>query len=157
MRRAMLTMEELMAMALPRSAAVVDHLHHEGLAAGHVEAVDDALRDAEDEDQGNGDVAGEGKRGEDERLQHGGGLRPDEHLAAVEAVDPDAGEGCEEEGGNLAGKADGAEQHGRSGEAVDEPGGGDAGHPRADEGDALAAERRGGSCDGEGRARCGMR
>ena len=32
--------------------AVVDHLHHEGLAAGHVEAVDDALRDAEDENPG---------------------------------------------------------------------------------------------------------
>ena len=44
------------------------------------------------------------------------------------------------EGGNLAGEADGAQQQRRSGEAIDQPAGGDAGHPGADEGDALAAE-----------------
>ena len=68
------------------------------------------------------------------------GLRPNEKLAAIQAVDPDAGEGGKEESGNLAGETNGAEEHGRSGEPVDKPGGGDAGHPRADEGDALAAE-----------------
>src|SRR5208337_3015396 len=106
--------------------AIVDHLHHERLAAGHVEAVDDALRNAEGQDPGNIDVAGECECGEGERLQHGGCLRPYKDLAAVEAVNPDACEGSNDEGGNLACKAHRTEEHGRSGEAIDEPCGGDA-------------------------------
>jgi len=61
-------------------------------------------------------------------------------MATVEAVDPDAGEGREEKGGDLAAETYGTEEERRSGEAVDQPSGGDAGHPGADEGDALAAD-----------------
>jgi hypothetical protein len=67
-------------------------------------------------------------------------LRPHQHLAAVEPVNPDAGKGREEKCGNLPGKADRAQQQRRAGEAIDQPTGGDARHPGADERDALAAE-----------------
>ena len=117
-----------------------DHLDEEGLAAGHVEGVDEALHHAERDDLVDGDDLGEGERGEDERLDCREDLGPDEEVAAVEAVDEDAGEGREQEGGNLAGEADDAEQQRGAGKAVDEPTGGDAGHPGADERDALAAE-----------------
>ena len=69
-----------------------------------------------------------------------GGLGPDEECAAGKAFDPDAGEGAEEEGDDLSGEADDAEEQRGVGEVVDEPGGGEAGHPVADEGDALAEE-----------------
>ncbi len=48
----MLTMEELMAMALRQVAVVFDHLHHKRLAAGHVECVDQALHHAESQQPG---------------------------------------------------------------------------------------------------------
>ena len=127
-------------MALLQVALVFDHLDHEGLAAGHVEGVDAALHHAQREQQGNGDVAGERQRGQSQRLDHGEGLGPDQHLALVEPVYPHAGEGRQQKGGNLPGKADRAQQQGRAGEPVDQPAGGDARHPRADERDALAAE-----------------
>ena len=60
--------------------------------------------------------------------------------AAVPAVDPDAGEGREQERGNLAGEADVPSSKRGAGEAVDQPDGGDARHPGADERDALSAE-----------------
>ena len=121
-------------------AAVFDHLHQEGLAAGHVEGVDEALHDAEGEDPVDGDACASVSAARASDCSMRERLRPDQQLAAVEAVDPDAGEGREEEGGNLAGEADDAEQQRRAGEPVDQPAGGDAGHPRADERDALAAE-----------------
>ena len=121
-------------------ALVFDHLDHERLAAGHVECVDETLHHAEREDVGDGDAMRERERGKGERLHRGEHLRPDEDLALVQAIDPDAGEGREQEGGNLAHEADDAEQPCGAGEAVDEPAGGDAGHPGADERDALAAE-----------------
>jgi hypothetical protein len=87
-----------------------------------------------------GDDFGEGERGQGEGLNAGEDLGPDKELAAIEAVDKYSGEGREEEGGDLSGEADGAEEQGRAGEPVDEPTGGDAGHPGADERDALAGE-----------------
>ena len=87
-----------------------------------------------------GDAMREREGGERERLQRGERLRPHEHRALVPAVDPDAGEGREQEGRNLAREADDAEQPRGAGEAIDEPTGGDARHPGADERDALAAE-----------------
>ena len=121
-------------------AFVFDHLDEEGLAAGHVEGVDEALQGTEGDDLVDGDDLCEGERGHGKGLNAGEDLGPDEELAAVHAVDDDAGEGREEEGGDLAGEADGAEEKRGAGETVDEPAGGDAGHPGADEGDALAGE-----------------
>ena len=110
------------------------------MAAGHVECVDDALHGTEREDFGDGDAVREREPGKGERLQHGQGLRPDQNFAAVDAINEDAGERSEEKGWNLAGEADGAQQERGFGEPVDKPGRGDARHPGADEGDALAAE-----------------
>ena len=62
----------------------------------------------------------------------------DEDAVLVPAVDPDAGEGGEDEGRELAGESSDAEQPGGVGEAEDEPRGGEARHPGADDGDALA-------------------
>ncbi len=82
----------------------------------------------------------QGERGESERLDGGGGLRGYEKLAAIEALDPDAGERAEEERDDLSGEADDAKQKRRVGEAIDEPACGEARHPGADHGDALAEE-----------------
>ena len=57
MRRAILTMEEFRAMALPRSSFVFDHLDEERLSAGHVERVDEALKCGEGDNFRNVDVA----------------------------------------------------------------------------------------------------
>ena len=56
--------------------AVLDHLDHEGLTAGHVEGVDDALESAEGKNFADGDAIGEGEPREGERLKHGEGLGP---------------------------------------------------------------------------------
>ncbi len=120
--------------------AVADHLDHEGLAARHVKGIDDALHHAEGEDFANGDAVVEREPGERERLHHGKGLCPKKDFATVNAVDEDASEGREEEGGNLAGEANGAQKERGFRESIDEPRGGDAGHPGADERDALATE-----------------
>ena len=74
----------------------------------------------------------EAEAGQRQRLDHGERLRPDEHLAAVKAVDPDTGNGSEDKGGNLTGEGHGAEQEGGAGEPVDEPTGGHPRHPSAD-------------------------
>ncbi len=97
-------------------------------------------QDAETDDLVNGDDFGEGERGEGEGLNRGEDLSPDEEVAAIETVDEDAGEGGEEEGGDLSGKAYDTEEKCGAGEAIDEPTGGDAGHPGADERDGLADE-----------------
>ena len=121
-------------------ALVVHHLHHEGLAAGHIEGIDAALHHAQRQQQGMVMWPRERQRGQRQRLDHGEGLRPHQHLAAVEPVHPYAGEGRQQKGGNLPGKADRAQQQRRTGEPVDQPAGGHARHPRADERDGLPAE-----------------
>ena len=63
-----------------------------------------------------------------------------EHFAAVDAVDDHARQWRQQERGNLPGEPDRAQQQRRFGQPVDEPRRGDAGHPRADERNALAAK-----------------
>ena len=123
-------------------ALVLDHLDHERLAAGHVKCVDEPLEDAEREDFRDGDAMRERERGKGQRLQGGEHLRPDEHGALVPAIDPDSGEGRQQKSRNLPREADDAEQPCGPGEAIDEPTGGDARHPGADERDALPTEEQ---------------
>ena len=59
---------------------------------------------------------------------------------AIQAVDPDPCEWSEDESRYLAGKADYSEQYWRMRETIDQPAGGDSGHPGADERNALATE-----------------
>jgi hypothetical protein len=136
----MFTMDELMAMAFDRSSAVLDHLDHEGLAAGHVEGIHDALHHTESQQPVNRDVARQRQAGQRQRLHHRQRLRPHQNLAAIQAVHPYAGEGCKQKGGNLPRKADRAQQQRRSRQPVDQPTGGDARHPRADQRNALTAK-----------------
>ena len=101
--------------------AILDHLDHERLAAGHVERVDDALHGAQRQHLGDGDAMREREPRQRERLHHGERLRPHQHFAAVDAIDDDTRKGREQKGGYLAGEADGAEQKRRLGEPVDQP------------------------------------
>src|SRR6185437_10795240 len=94
-RRATLTIEELIAIALERSARLV-------------ESVNDALKCAEREDFTDGDAIAERQPREHQGLHHGQRLRPHEHLPAVDAVDDDAGDRRQQEGGDLSGEAHGA-------------------------------------------------
>ncbi len=121
--------------------AALDHLHQESLATGHVKRIDEPLACAEDEYFRNGDAVGECEGGKRQRLQHRECLSDDEDVTPVEAVNPHAGERREEERWDLAGEADDTEQPGRAGQSVDEPSGGNTGHPRADQRDALAGEK----------------
>ncbi len=59
---------------------------------------------------------------------------------AVPPVDEHSGDRRQEQRRDLAAEADDAEQQRGAGEAVDQPAGGDAGDPGADERDGLAAE-----------------
>src|SRR5947209_16974124 len=60
----------------------------------------------------------------------------------VEAVHPHSGERPQQQRGDLRGEADNSEQECRISEPIDEPAGGDARHPCADQGDALAAKEQ---------------
>ena len=77
-----------------------------------------------------------------ERLQHGEDLRHDQGAVPVPAVDPHAGDRSEEEHRDLRAETDDAQQDGRPRQPVDQPTGGDAGHPRADQRDGLSAEKQ---------------
>src|SRR5215472_6437016 len=116
------------------------HFDDEGLAGGHVEGVDQAREERERDDFPDSDDAGEREDGQREGLKHREDLSDDDGSVAIPAVDPDAGDGSEDEGRDLAGEADDSEEDGGTGEAIDEPAGGDAGHPGADQRNALAGE-----------------
>ncbi len=79
----MLTMEELSAMALLRSClsglpvASATISTREGLATGHVEGIDEALKHAEGDDFVNGDDFRESECGQGEGLDAGEDLSPD--------------------------------------------------------------------------------
>ncbi len=118
---------------------VLHHLDGEGLAGGHVEAVDQALTKCKRDDLPDFDM-GECEQGQRERLQAGKDLGDDQELAFVPAVRPDATERGEEEERDLPGEGDGAEEQGVSGQAEDQPDGGDLGEEGADQGDHLADE-----------------
>ncbi len=120
--------------------AVVHHLHHEGLAPRHVECIDDALHDAQKQNQSNRDVPGECERRQRKRLNHGQRLRPHQHLSAIEPVNPNAGEWRNKKRRNLAREAHRAQQQRRAREPVHQPRRRNARHPGADERDGLAAE-----------------
>ena len=82
----------------------------------------------------------ERQRGHGERLHPGKDLRPDEELAAIESIDKHSGKWSQKKRGDLSGEAYNTEQEGRAGKPVDEPAGGDASHPGADQRDALAGK-----------------
>ena len=84
----------------------------------------------------------QGQRGQGERLDGGGRLCPHQKLATIEALDPDAGEWPQHERDNLSRKAHDAEQQRRIRQAVDQPGGRQACHPRADHRDALTQKEQ---------------
>ena len=69
-------------------------------------------------------------------------LRHHQHPMAVEAVNPDAGNRTQQKDGNLTGKTYQAKQESGVRQAIHQPTGGYAGHPRADQRDALPAEEQ---------------
>ena len=119
---------------------IFDHFHEERLAAGHVKRIDRALQSAKPDDFVNGDAVAQGECGEREGLQHRERLRDEQNIAAIQAVHPDSGEGREKKCGDLSREADDAQQERRAGEAIDEPAGREARHPRAHQRNALSTE-----------------
>ena len=118
------------------------HFHDEGLARRDVEGVDRAQQRGEYEDMPDVHAVREGESGEDERQQHGKRLRGDDHAVAAVAVRHDAAERGEKEDGNLAAKADSAQQDHGPGEPVHEPRLGKVLHPGPDERNELAREKQ---------------
>ena len=118
----------------------LDHLDDEGLPRRHVEGVDDAEERGQDDDVPLVDAPGQRERRQDERQDHRARLRDDDDAAAVDAVGHVAAERRDEEDRDLPGEADRAEEERGVGEAVDQPRLRHRLHPRADEGNELAAE-----------------
>src|ERR1017187_965073 len=121
---------------------VLDHLDEKSLATGHIESVNETLKGAEADEFRNIDMAGESEYGERERLQHREILSDNQDATTIEAVNPYACERSDEKSGNLSREGDDAEKQRRPGEFVNEPTGGDARHPGADERNALSGEKQ---------------
>ena len=120
---------------------VLNHLHHKGLAPRHIEGVNQALKCAEGEDFPNRHQLRERQCSQQKRLHGSQSLGPEQHISAVEPVDPHPGEGGHDESRDLPYETDHTQQKRRTGEPVDEPAGGYPRHPGADEGDTLSAEK----------------
>ena len=69
------------------------------------------------------DYSCEGERGKREGLQHRDDLGHDERSVAIPAIDQDSRKWGQKERRSLAGEADGSEEHGGSGQPVDQPAG----------------------------------
>ena len=80
------------------------------------------------------------KEGQDQGLKQGETLGDHQDSAPVHPVGQDARKRRNKEDGNLAGEPYQAQEKRRVGQTVDEPAHGEALHPGADEGNALAAE-----------------
>ena len=139
-RRAILTMEEFSAMALPRSCLSSTISTRKAWRPGMSKALMVPCSALSQMISVNVDVMAEGENGKREGLQHCQDLRYEQNLAAIEAIHPHSGDGREKEGGDLSREADDAEQERRAGEAIDEPASGEARHPCAHQGDGLSGE-----------------
>ncbi len=118
------------------------HLHKKCLPRGDIESVYHPQQRRQNEDVPDPHGAGDGEGRQNERQQHGGGLRADYHPLAAEAIRHDTAQRSDQEHGDLPAEAYQAQQHRRPGEPVDQPGLGDVLHPRAGERDQLAAEEQ---------------
>lgn len=121
--------------------AMVNEFDEKGLAGGEFGGVDEASEEGEGDEPGGGDESGEGEGGEGGGLEGAADLEPEEEAAAVEAVGEGAGDRGEEENGDLLSEENEAEHERAASHFVGEPGGGGLGHPVANEGKALAAEK----------------
>ncbi len=118
----------------------VHHLDQEGLARRHIEGVDEALKNTQSQNLRHRDTSGESQRSEYEG-PHGGEELSDQQAAPpLPPVRPDARHRTQQEGRDLAGERHHTQQKRRACQTIDQPTGGETGHPRADQGNALAAE-----------------
>ena len=69
-------------------------------------------------------------------------LRPDQQLPPIQPVDQHSGKGSQNKSGNLPGKAHHSQQQRGTREPVYQPTGGNAGHPGADERNALTGKKQ---------------
>jgi len=79
---------------------------------------------------------------EGERLQGGQGLRPDQHLPPIQPIDQHPGKRCQQESGNLSCKTYQSQKQRRTRKAINEPTGGDASHPGANQRNALTGKEQ---------------
>ena len=101
-----LNMNELRAIAFPRSFSVSHNLHYEGMPDGYVEGVHASEKYAEHDDMPYEYRIGESEYCQQEGLDHGECLNEDEEAAPVKTISEDPGKGREEKCGDLTGKAD---------------------------------------------------
>jgi hypothetical protein len=120
----------------------LDHVHDEGLADRHVERVNGAQQDAEDNDRPDADRVGEDQDGEGQSLNQGKRLGQEEHLVPVPAVGEDAGERGDHEHRQLPRETDDPEHQGGVGQSVNQPSQGDHLEPGPDEREALPADEQ---------------
>src|SRR5262249_27010047 len=125
---------------------LADHLHEEGLADGNVKGVHDSDEESDDDDHpGSADVvngAAEGESGEEEGEDHRSGLRGDDPAMAIVAVAEISAYGSQHQNGNLIGETEDPEQGRGVGNLVNQPELCGGLHPRADEGDELACDKK---------------
>jgi hypothetical protein len=97
------------------------HVDQKGLPRGNVESVHHSQQCRQHEDVPHPDNSGEGKRGKDQRQNHGRNLSADYDPLAIEPVSYNAAQRRHQEYGNLAGETSGAQQQRGAGHAVNQP------------------------------------
>ena len=148
--RAPLTIEELRAMALGRSARSSTISTTKACRAGMSNALITPCRSCRPAIVRHRDHARERESGERKRLHHREHLGDDDHPVPRVPVHDHAGDRREHEGGDQAAERDHAEEGRRAGQAVHEPARGDAGQPGPDQRDGLAGEEQPVVAVGEG-------
>ncbi len=138
--RAPLAIEELMAMALPRSVRSSTIRTRKDWRAGMSKALMKPCTTASAMISPKVMMCASVSAAKASDCSGSGGLGPDQQAAAMEPLDPDAGERPQKKSDDLPGEADHAEQQRRVGQAVDQPARGQPRHPGADQRDALPGE-----------------
>jgi hypothetical protein len=116
------------------------HVGDERLARRDVERVDHANEGGDREDLPHLHVPGECQAGQHQGEEHRGRLCGQQNRVPPARVGDGPAKGRKQEDGDLAGKPDRSQEHGRPGEAVHQPGLRDGLHPRAGQRDQLTAE-----------------
>ena len=121
-------------------ALVFDHLDEEGLTAGHVEGVDEALQDAEREDLADGDALARVSAASASDCTAARACVQTRTVRRFQRSTQTPAKGASRKVGIWPAKPTMPSSQRGAGEPIDQPAGGEPGHPGADQGDALAGE-----------------
>ena len=119
---------------------VFHHLDQKRLPRRHIKSIDQPLKRAEPDNLLNIDVPGESKKCQSQRLEHCQHLGHDQNLPSIKPVNQNAGERCEEKRWYLSRESHHSQEKSRTSQTIDQPTGGQPGHPRSDQRNTLPAE-----------------